>query len=479
VKSIAWLLLFSAFFVLGFTPLKESDTFMYLALAREFFRNGHFPVQDPFILPAPGSEWRVVYEWGGFVYYYLAYLAAGYTGVILAKIGLASIAWWPSVAKVWREFRSSAVHFALFFLGLIAFTLRYSERTSLVADVLMMMTLAVIVSDWQGSLRARWWLPVIAVVWINCHGSFPLVWLLAMMWIGGRAVAGDFQGAVQRLPVLGFSLLTPIFNPEGWAGITYPFQFISFKSQFLEHNTYEWMPPFASVFRPFHETWFLAAFFVLIVTLFAVTAMKSFKRDSWREHLPYYGLAVFFLLLGLSANRFASTSVLALCFLSVATPGVWGLRIPHAEWAMTTVSAGLLVCLLSGHYIRTGFPHVVGSGIDYRMFPRKTLEALKARPVRGPVWNSFYHGCYLAWELDGRKQIFIHGFVVDMGIFQRYFVGISSSREQFDEIVGKYNVNEILVHKDLLSQGIIEILVKHPDWKLDSQDDASVLFERR
>jgi len=237
----------------------------------------------------------------------------------------------------------------------------------------------------------------------------------------------------------------------------------------------EWMSPFTPDMLAFHEVYFFAAFLALALLFLLGTIWRGYSRALW----PYLGLSAFFFIVGLSANRFVSTSVLGLSLVSVAIPGAWRPRIYGAPGVMVFASGALVLSLLTGTYWHTGMPHKIGFGVDGRMFPTKTVEMLKELPERGPVWNSFYFGCFLAWELEEQKKIFIHGFVIDMGIFQRYYNGIGLDRAHFDQLTKQYNINEMLIQKDPKSVALFNILTVHPEWQIGVQDDSSVLFERR
>jgi hypothetical protein len=243
---LPWSFLIATFFLLGVSPIRHDDVFMYLSMGREFFKTGGFPDVDPFIWSSSPSSWNVLHAPGGFLLYYLSFLGLGWLGLTLVKITAAALAWAPSFVAVWTRHKTSLLHYMIFLTALIAFSSRYAERTSLFGDMLVAFSLAVAVLDWQGVRRVAWSLPVILLVWVNLHGSFPLGWMICGLWLVSFAVAGDLHGAARRLPVFVVSLVVTLFNPQGLKGVMMPFQFSKFQTQFLREFILEWQPTFTS-----------------------------------------------------------------------------------------------------------------------------------------------------------------------------------------------------------------------------------------
>lgn len=473
----AWISLGIIFVLFGYVPLRDSDTFMYLALARNFFAQGHFATSDPFIIPAPGTDWEIMHSWASYIFYYFGYVVAGFAGVTILKILIAAAAYAPSLRWMQRRERwFSPVQFAVFLVGLIAFSIRFSERASLIGDMCTVLTMAVLLGDWEGSKKMRWWLPVLAVVWANFHGSFPLLWVLGLIWLGAYVLIGEWRGALERAPALVASAFTPLLNPDGWNGVTYPFRFMTFKRQFLDGLTLEWLPTFSKGMVRFHETWFFLAFLILVALVMAWNLFEGFTK----RKVLYFALFALLMVMALRANRFIPSAIMGLTLITAAVPfrREWRERKLTAA-AMAFTGLAFIGVQWSGQYWHAGAPLRFGSGVETRVFPEeKTVQVLREAPP-GNVWNSFYFGCFLAWVLEEKKPFMIHGFVSDVSLFQRFFSGIAISQKAFDEQAAKHGLTAVLAQKAPFSLPLINVLVEHTGWRVGSEDEVSILFLKR
>lgn len=488
---MAWLLFFISFILLGYHPIAESDVFMYLALARDFFARGHFAPTDPFILGISGAEWDVLHEWVSYFLFYGAYVLAGYAGVSLFKILIAAIAWAPAVWALGRQrLWESSWHFALFFTGFLAFSLRYTERASLIADALLALVTAVVLSDARASSeqssshstawgrisgKCRWTLPLIFLVWINVHASFPKGFLICGAWLLSALLTRDGAVFRQRLGPVVAGAAVLFLNPLGLEGVTYPFRFLGFKNHLLESTNHEWSHSFTPELFQFHEVWFFYVFLILAIT-HIISGIQ--RRRAVRPWLSIF-LTLIFVYFGLSANRFISSAVLGLLLIALdldsPTKGF-----PRLGAKLSLVaSATLLALIVTGTYRFIGFPVQLRSGVDERIFPTENMQRLRTDTSTGTVWNSFYFGCYLAWALEQKKTIAIHGFATDMRYFLRFYSPIVADRARFDETAERMNLRAFLLMKQSTAIPFFDLMRNHPQWRFAGEDEASLLFLRR
>jgi hypothetical protein len=474
VKS-AWFFLVIGLILIGISPITDSDVFMHLALGRDFFKSGSLPTVDPFIV-SQFRDWTTWHEWGAYALFYSVYSLLGYAGLTALKLVLVGIALFPAFRWIRKSnLLSSWPQFLISFCGVIALGLRFSERTSLFGDALLALTIAIILTDWQSEvlLRKIWFLPLLIFFWVNLHGSFPLAWVVVTIWMCSYLLNRDWIGVKARMPVVIACFGAPFLNPHGFEGVVSPFNFLSFKQEFLQKFVFEWKPTFGASSAIFMEVWFFGLFLFLSFLLILV----SFKQGPFRNKIIYVLLAAFLVALGFSANRFIPTAILGLTLIISSIP----IRMPlvgiKRSICLWTISLGFIALLVSGHYLRAGMPHQIGIGIDHRIFPTdKTIDAIKKAPGVGPVRNDFYFGCYLAWMLDGQRKIFIHGYVTDMRVLQEYYSGVGTSREKFDLDVNKWGTRGVLLDRNSMSLSYFNILKEHPNWYAAAVDDASVLF---
>ncbi len=473
--TAAWLFLIIGLILLGISPISDSDVFMHLALGREFFRNGSLPLTDPFIV-SQFRDWAAWHEWGGYALMYLVYSLLGYAGLIGLKLFLAGSALFPSYRALRKsDLLTSWPQFLICLCGVIALGLRFSARTSLIADALLALTIAIVLADSQSGSSSRkiWLLPPLILLWINVHSSFPLAWAALGIWIISCFVARGWGEMKRAVLVFIVCVLVPLLNPQGLEGVLAPFRVLRLKQEYMQHLILEWNPTFSPSMLGFMETWLFAAFLILSSLLILI----SLKQGMVRQKIIYAFLAVFLVALGFSANRFIPGVVFGLILVTCSIPirtRALGIKLNSC---LAIISLSFVFFILSGQYRRAGLPHQIGVGVDYRVFPNEeTIQIIKNMVGDGPLRNDFYFGCYLAWMLDGQPKIFVHGYVTDMRVLQEHFSGFGQSREHFDLDAQKWGTGGVLLRRDSRSSKLFELLSEHPRWFSAATDEASILF---
>lgn len=188
--------------VLG--PVRDPDTFWHFAAGDLILREG-VPRADPFSWSVPGARW-VPHEWGYQVLIAAARRAWGYPGAVAVHAVLAS-------GLAFSVFRLARVSGA---------SLAGAAGCSLLAALLLLPVLVLRPQVASYALFA-WWLgrlvegrtgwvegAVLAAVWANLHGSFPLLPGLTAFWAllsPGRRVGLGLLAAVQ--------VVAACLNPAG------------------------------------------------------------------------------------------------------------------------------------------------------------------------------------------------------------------------------------------------------------------------
>ena len=146
---------------LSLFPIQSEDLFMYLALAREYFRNGSFPSSDPFLL-AETNSWTILHQWLSYILFYGIYSLGGYAAIIVTKVAL--ILGTLSIPLLWVRKNWAAVFFwsLSVLIGALAMSFRLVERTSIFSDIFVTLIIGILIkeiespsriSNWMGSLR--------------------------------------------------------------------------------------------------------------------------------------------------------------------------------------------------------------------------------------------------------------------------------------------------------------------------------------
>ena len=110
-----------------------------------------------------------------------------------------------------------------------------------------------------------------------------------------------------------------------------------------------------------------------------------------------------------------------------------------------------------------------------RNYPVKALGYLQGFRPKGRVFNDFLWGGYLIWNvrelpvfIDSRIDIYEYN-----GVFADYLDAIEIKGSL--DILNKYHIRYVLFRKQ---SPLAYLLMNNTGWKIDYQDDTTVLLER-
>ncbi|MDR3412844.1 MAG: hypothetical protein P4L87_18165, partial [Formivibrio sp.] len=228
----------------------DPDLWWQLKMGQIIWTTHSIPAQDLFSYTT-NHQALIPQEWLAEVTIYWAYLWGGYCGLMLWFCALASALVVAGYALCWLYSRNAKVAFAgamlVWFFATIAFTI----RPHMIAYVLMVAELLLIQTGRTRSPGWFWGLPILFVLWINCHGSFILGMIVAGVYLLSSLF--DFQAGLlvskrweaHRRRTLTWALVVSaaglLLNPAGIKQILYPFDTLM-NMHILMANVEEWAP---------------------------------------------------------------------------------------------------------------------------------------------------------------------------------------------------------------------------------------------
>ncbi len=170
-------------FLLTATPMRNTDIWWHLKTGQMILEGGKLPWADWFTFTEPGTPW-VDLHWGFQLLVTALYAIGGVDLLVLAKAFLTAVA----VAVGWT---ASGRHLPAWLKATcwILPVICISGRALVRPEMLSLIFLA----GWIwliGRLDRKpgliWWLPVLQVVWVNCHGLFVLGLVVAAAYGADR-----------------------------------------------------------------------------------------------------------------------------------------------------------------------------------------------------------------------------------------------------------------------------------------------------
>jgi len=448
----------------------DPDMWWHLKMGEVIWTTHSIPVTDGFSYTT-NHQASIPHEWLSQLMIFLAYKGWGLSGLMLwlclfsailliAGYGLCTL--YSGNAKV-------------AFVGAISIwlfaTIGLSVRPQLLGYLMLIVELTLIHLGRNRNPRWFFWLPVLFVVWVNCHGSFFLGFVVAGIFLfgslfnfrSGSLVAPRWEPHCRRVLALAMSLsIAAVFlNPVGLKQVLYPVDTMLHQPINLS-NVQEWQPTQMTEARG------VALLAVLLSTFLLVVIRRS--DLFWDELL----LLVIGTWLGVShARTMFAFGILAAPILSRQLSTSWeGYNAEKDRIWPNAVLIGisLLVVVLA-------FPD--GRNLRKQVedqSPVKAVEFIKSNHLSGPMLNEFVFGGYLIWAapeypvmVDGRVDVYEwSGFI---GEFRDW----ATLHSDPNSLLQKYRVNFCLL--DSHSPMVRTLALLHA-WKIVYSDNNSVIFVR-
>jgi hypothetical protein len=244
-------LLLAAVCLLGLfsTEIADTDFWWHLRTGQYMVQHHALPVPDPFAYTTTAAaayqgedavrHFNLTHEWLSQVLMYAVYAAGGFPGIVLARAtllaGLCGLAGWLA-ARLSKNF----------YAGIAAGCATGTVMAAFAADrpgVVSFLGVAAFVSLLE--LRRGWWaLAPLALLWANCHGGFPLGWVVLaaygienlLRWRGGTWPRDSRRFWLAAAGAVAASLV----NPNGFRVVS---TMLAYRRSPMQANLIEWQPP--------------------------------------------------------------------------------------------------------------------------------------------------------------------------------------------------------------------------------------------
>jgi hypothetical protein len=474
---VRWLkavtLIISAVCLLGLfsSPIADTDFWWHLKTGQYVVDNRSLPVPDPFAFtssaPAAYSgeeavrHFNLTHEWLSQVLMYSVYAMMGFPGIVLVRaVLLASLCGLAGVlaARLSGSFYSGITSAYATASVVVAFT---ADRPSLVS----FLGVAVFVSLLE-MRRFYWALPPLALLWANCHGGFPLGWVVLLAYCADAFLRRPSTNDSRRLWLAsGCAIALSGINPNGFRVLT---TILAYRQSPMTANLVEWLPP-KLWGRPYGFDILLygAALFLIL---------------SWRKVRPAHWIlfATF-----VSASLMAFRNIALIGFLApilIAAYFPFRVKVPSVlVWAPPILAAGLAIVFAHGM-----FPTL---GVAAWTVPADAAAYLLDQRITGPIFNTYEQGGYLIWRLWPHNRVFIDGRSLSETVYADYKqILFNGGSDQLagprEDLLKRYGVDVVAMNTmDFVSGALypLALALANPastEWELVYEDTQEVVFRR-
>jgi hypothetical protein len=469
----------AAIFLIGLfsTPVTDSDFWWHIKTGQYILEHLRLPVPDPLSYttysgPAasPGEAgirtFNLTHEWLAQAGMYAVYSRIGPPGVIFARALLLTL--FCAITGFLAARRSGGVSggLAAAFAAASIATLFTADRPPLLTFCLTAIFIVILETR-----KALWLLPLLALVWANCHGGFFMGWLVLGAYSLEpliRRKKGTGREDWRLWIIAGSSILISGLNPNHFGVIA---TLLQYRRSALTSTLVEWTLPYL---------WGPPYIFDLLLYAAAIVLLISWRRVRVIDWLLFAAFAA----AALSAFRNILFIALVAPML-IASYFPWKIRMPSilAIAAPLLILAGLIAGCVDGRF----FQYRVA---DWR-FPRRAADFLLSHAAGARLFNTYEQGGYLMWRLWPRRQVFIDGRALNEFVYEDYrkiLYNFGSSPNQMtpprSELLERYSVDSIVMNSFEYVTGTVyplALALGNPEvaeWKLAYEDPQSLVFLR-
>jgi hypothetical protein len=433
------------------TPPGDPDTYWHLASGKWMLDHGALLRADVFSSTVSGQPYSVG-EWLGQIVLYLAYLAGGWTGLVILRGLLVGVCAYFLTRVALRGGAPVIVAVPVTCAALILSEIVWTDRPHLFTLALFPVMLDLLLTAREGRIRLLLAVPPLILLWTNLHGGYAVgLALIGIFTLEALLTRRNFAAfAITASTALAASLVDPGSLGLGAAAAhaTAPPRFIVEES-----------PP--DVTRP--------AGFVFAAFIIGTLALAMRGGGSLLDVLLLAPL----LWLGLSAQRHMPYFVFtAVPFIAAALPRAWppldgwlARRRPYPRGAIVGFGAGVAAMAI----VSLAF---VPSAPNERAYPTAALAAV--RSGSGVLLHEYDWGGYLIWRAPERP-VFVDGrlfpFLPDVFADWREAVELGP---RWKTVLDRYKVDQVLLRPD---RALVSAL-REQGWRVVTEDARAVLLER-
>ena len=466
-RDFLWisLVLFIILCIAFLLPLQPHDYWFYVRVGQDTMQNGAVPRVDMISWSQFGSP--IYYQpWLSAVLFWLIYKVGGLPLTFILRGLLIGITY----GLVWKMMRKRGVG-AIFASSLtlllaLATSNNWSMRPQLFAYPLFVFTLFILFRWQDGKNKTLWTLPLISLLWVNLHGSFILLFVLA----GTALLFG--KGDKKNLFIwMGASTLMTLINPQHIRVWGYVGTMLQSPSDQL--FSVEWHPPQ-------NIGWQMNIFFAWLL-LFAPLVAISNKR------LPLFEW-IWILLFGWMALSGVRYIIWFLIILSVSTAHLLSsvhTLVDESKADTKLVLNYILGCifLLSSLSLLPTFREKwwfsAPSPYALANTPVDAVEWLSSHPdIPGPLWNDYAFGSYLAFALPSFRPWMDSRFNAYTPQQWEEYRALANATVDWESFFDRKSIN-LLMLSIAGEPELIKAVANNSSWCKLYQDQYAVIFGRR
>jgi tetratricopeptide (TPR) repeat protein len=483
VPFLITILFLSCIISLSIIKTSDYDAWIHLVFGRLIWNLKAIPATESFLPAMAGKPFSYSSWLFGLLYYVSYHFFAGY-GVVLLKalsvLTIFGIAFRDALIPCRNRYLAAAVLIVI----AVCMRVRFVERPDTFLLIFLPYSIiALNVYLREGNRKFMYFLPLVHLLWANCHSSINLMFVpFVAVFVGGAAAAllarkgievgNTLDGRQARFIgiILVASLLCALISPYGINQFTFAAQFLKmdvYKQEILELQPTTWMLGYR---------WFF-----ILLALTAASFPAAWKRLS----LVDLALLFPFVYLAFLSRRFVFVFGVVAAPILIRNLSFALQRLPQPSLRLRGASAILVALWIAGwtaiSFSGAGPWHnpiaVPGFGFELVLQPEGALRFMDSRNINGRIFNYFPWGQYIEWRDTPRRVPFVDG----RGYLTPELMEQVFSETDLDRLAQQYGIDAFLVSyptPQAGTDGVIErdLGLSVPGWVLVYWDDVALLY---
>lgn len=335
-----------------------------------------------------------------------------------------------------------------------------------------------------GKINSLWILPILQFFWVNLHIYFIIGPIIYSFYLAERAILRKIN---KEDLLVGFAIvLVNLINPNFIAGALYPFQvFNNYSYSVAENSSLLFLASYFGKWAP-QDTLFLISIFVLTGSF-----ILSFWRSRSTIKTRTFELLLVITTATLSFKMQRNIPLYALSLWPVMSKNLNSIfKFKQTQRAPLYYKSALCVCALvlmaSIFFVVSGrFYNWLDSpkifGLEISSAAQDGTDFIKQNKIRGPVFNNFDIGSYLAWQLYPDQKVFVDGRpeAYPAEFFDKIYKPMQRDEKVWQQMSEKFEINYIFfAHTDMTewADEFLTRISKDKEWPMVFLNDAVVIF---